>query len=137
MPNTSSYADVIRDWQVVLAAVADHASTMPEAEELRAALEKHMAETVALKAQQDAAKANRQQRTQDLRKMLDEGRELAMRLRGFAKARIGPKSEQISQFGVAPLRKRGRQAAKPQEVPPPKGEPETTPASPDANKTPQ
>src|SRR5262245_11586079 len=110
MPNTGSYPAVIRDWQLLLAASAEHAASMPGAEDLRQELEQLLAETIALKASQDSATAARQRRTQELQGMLDRGRELAMRLRGMAKARIGPKNEQISQFGVAPLRKRSRRA---------------------------
>jgi hypothetical protein len=39
---------------------------------------------------------------------LVKGRDVALRIRGIAKARIGPKNETISQFGVAPLRPRIR-----------------------------
>jgi hypothetical protein len=110
MPNTGSYPAVVRDWERLLAATAEHAASMRDAEDLRQELERILAETIALKASQDSAKAARQHRTQELKGMLDRGRELAMRLRGMAKARIGPKNEQISQFGVAPLRKRSRRA---------------------------
>src|SRR5262245_60716514 len=121
MPNTGSYPAVIRDWQLLLAAAAENAAKMPGAEDLWQELEQLLAATIALKASQDSAKAARQRRTQELREMLDQGRELAMRLRGMAKARIGPKNEQISQFGVAPLRKRGRRAraAQPSQTPQP------------------
>jgi len=121
MPNTGSYPAVIHDWQLLLAASAEHAARMPGAEDLRQELEQLLAATIALKASQDSAKAARQSRTQELKGMLDRGRELAMRLRGMAKARIGPKNEQISQFGVAPLRQRSRRAKAaqpPQPIPP-------------------
>jgi len=54
-----------------------------------------------------------------------------MRLRGFAKARIGPKNEQISRFGVAPLRKRPSRAKKEGQIvapPPETPAPAPTPA---------
>jgi len=127
MPNTGSYPAVIRDWQLLLAATAENAAKMPEAEDLRLALEQHLAATIALKATQDSAKANRQRMTQELNEMLDVGRELAMRVRGIAKARIGPKNEQISQFGVAPLRRRSRQPTKSPPVTPPTVPPEVSP----------
>ena len=130
MPNTGSYPSVIRDWQLLLAATAENAARMPEAEDLRQALEQHLAATIALKASQDSAKAGRQRMTQELKAMLDQGREFAMRLRGLAKARIGPKNEQISQFGVAPLRRRSRQSKSPPVTSPPVPPEATPPASP-------
>lgn len=78
-----------------------------------------MAEARALKARQDSARAQRQKLTQELGKLLVEGRENAMRLRGIVKGQIGPKNELLVQFGMAPLRKRGPRSAKPPEVKPP------------------
>jgi hypothetical protein len=119
-----SYIKSLRDWEELLAAVGEHAESMPEVADLRAALEQHMARARALKARQDSAKATRQGLTQELSGELDKGRDVAMRIRGIAKARIGPKNEQITQFGVAPLRRRTRRAKSPEPVPPPTLPPE-------------
>jgi hypothetical protein len=64
--------------------------------------------------------------TQELRKLVTQGRELAIRLRGAVKANIGPKSEQLVEFNMKPIRKRPRKtkAGKPPEV--------TTPTAPPA-----
>lgn len=130
MPNTSSYADVVRDWELLLAAANDNLALLGDAEPHRAALEQHLAETKALKARQDSARAARQKATQELDKKLDEGREKAMRFRAAVKANLGPKNEQLVQFGMVPLRKRGPRE-KPPEVKPPEEvpTPETQPAS--------
>ena len=130
MPNTSSYADVVRDWELLLSAATDNLADLGDAERHRAALEQHLAETKALKARQDSARAIRQRMTQELMEMLEQGRELAIRLRNAVKANIGPKNERLVQFGVVPLRKRGRRAEKPIEVKPPEvSAPEAPPTS--------
>ena len=130
MPRTS-YADIIRDWDSLLTAVKDNAAELPDAERHRAALQQHLEETKALKAQQDAARAVRQRSTQMLDEMLNKGKELAVRLRGSVRASIGPKNELLVQYGVAPQRKRKKSAAgKPTEVPSPQApEAATQPAA--------
>ena len=87
-----------------------------------------MAQARSVKAQQDSARAHRQQLTQELKAVLEDGRDKARRIRGLATARIGPKSERIVQFGMAPLRKGSRRAKvaeptppPPEAVPPPRG----------------
>lgn len=117
--NKTTYTKTLRDWEELLAAVAEHAGTMPDVADLRAALEQHVAQARAIKARQDSAKAHRQGLTQELSGELEKGRDVARRIRGIATARIGPKNEQITQFGVAPLRKRTRRAKSPEPVPPP------------------
>src|SRR4029079_13070769 len=95
----TTYLKTIGDWEALLAAVAEHAGTMPEVEDLRTTLEQHAVRARALKAQQESAKPTRQGLTQQLKGELVKGREVALRIRGIAKARIGPKNESISQFG--------------------------------------
>ena|SRR5215208_2892417 len=131
MPNISSYADVIRDWELLLTAAGDNADLLANVERHRTALEKHLTETKALKGRQDSAAAERQASTQALNAKLEEGRELATRFRSSVKAEIGPKSERLVQFKVAPQRKRGRRADKPPEVKPPDAvaKPEVSPSS--------
>ena len=119
MPNTASYADVVRDWEHLLSATADNASEVPSAEPYRTELEKIMTDVKALKARQDTMAGFRQRSTQQLKEMLVQGREVAMRLRGVVKANLGPKNELLTRFGVAPLRPHGRRSKTPTEVKPP------------------
>ena len=106
MPNVSSYADIVRDWERLLTAAQENAPDLAEAEKHRAALAEHLAATKALKDRQDTAIAVKQETTRELKERLATGRELAIRLRGAVKAAIGPRSELLNRFGVAPLRKR-------------------------------
>ena len=104
----TTYTKTLLDWEELLAAAAENAQIMPEVEDLRAALEQHASRARALKVLRDSARANRQGLTQQLSEELVKGRDVAMRIRGIAKARVGPKNEKIVQFGMAPLRKRNR-----------------------------
>lgn len=129
MPDINSYADVLRNWELLLTSVLEDAGLLPSVEIHRAALERHLLATKAVKARQDSHKAGRQEATQDLREMIAQGRELAIRLRSAVKADMGPKTERLVHFGMTPIRKRPRKV-KPAEVEPPVEVPETpTPAA--------
>ncbi|HEV7668253.1 MAG TPA: hypothetical protein VGS22_06995 [Thermoanaerobaculia bacterium] len=109
MPNTpNSFADILRDWELLLEAANDNESVQTGAQPQREALAAAMAQVRALKARQDSCTASRQQATQDLREMVNQGRELARRLRGVAKAILGTKNERLVQFRVSPIRSRTR-----------------------------
>jgi hypothetical protein len=109
MPSSqTTYLKTVGDWERILAAIAEHAQSMTDVEELRSGLEQLLVQARAIKARQDTAAANRQRNTQELKEVLLQGRDYAMRIRGLAKARLGPKNEGISRFGVAPLRKHAR-----------------------------
>jgi hypothetical protein len=113
MPNNSSYADIIRDWEKLLASVQGDAADLPTAEPHRLALQQTLDQIKTLKTRQDTLQATRQETTQDLNKLVVQAREQAIRLRGVVRAEVGPKSERLVQFGVAPLRKRSRAAKTP------------------------
>ena len=106
MPVASSYAEVIKDWEALLAAALEHALNLPDAERHRIAFQEHVARTKEMKARQDSLTAARQETTQALRKLVLEGKDLAIRLRGVVKANLGPRSEGLVQFGIPPIRKR-------------------------------
>ncbi len=130
MPVASSYADVIKDWEALLTAALEHAPSLPDAERSRAAFQEHLARTKEMKARQDSLTAARQEATQSLRKLVKDGKELAIRLRGVVKANLGPTSEGLVQFGIAPIRKRAprKTATKPPDGTPTPGTP-TPPAT--------
>jgi len=126
MPTISSYADIIRDWEQLLTAAKENAQSLPSIETHRFALETHLEATKVTKARQDSHTALRQQATQDLTAMVTVGRELAIRLRGAIRADVGPKSELLVLFGVAPIRPRTRRApvvTAPDPQPEPAGDP--------------
>lgn len=120
MPIASSYPDVVHDLEALLTATEEHAASLPTVEPHRVALSNQLDEIKSIKARQDSAQATRQQSTQDLKAAVIRGRELGIRLRGAVKADVGPKSELLVRFGIAPIRRRVRRA-KPVEPPVDKG----------------
>ena len=120
MPIATSYADVIKDWEGLLAAALEHALSLPETERARIAFQEHLAKIKEMKARQDSFTAARQETTQLLKKLVEEGRDLASRLRAMVKAGLGLKSERLVQFGIAPIRKR---APRKTDTKPPNGTP--------------
>ena len=118
MPVVTSHADVVNDWEGLLTATRSNAEKLPDIERHSTALELVLGQTKAMKALQDSHAASRQLATQELRKLVTEGRDLAIRLRGAVRANIGPKSEQLVEFNIRPIRKRPRKtkAEKPPEV---------------------
>jgi hypothetical protein len=119
MSNNSSYADIIRDWEKLLASVQGDAASLPTADPHRLALQQTLDQIKAQKTRQDTLQATRQETTQDLKNLIVQGREQVIRLRGVVRAEVGPKSERLVQFGVAPLRKRSRRTTTPAPAVPP------------------
>lgn len=119
MPAINSYAKTFRDWEALLAA-AQNLEATPDVERHRAALEQHLTQMKQVREQQNLHIASKQASSQQLSRMLKEGRELAIRLRRVAGANLGPKNEMLVLFGISPIRSRSRRtAAAP--PPPPEG----------------
>lgn len=129
--SNNSYNDTTGDWVGLLAATHEHDEALPDIERHRSALEQHLDKTRLLKGRQESAQAAKQRATQELSSALTEGRELAIRLRGAVKANLGPKNEQLVQFGMTPQRKRSRRKKSPEDT-----EPEV-PTPPTVTKTPK
>lgn len=129
MASASSYADVIGDWAGLLEAVERNAEVQPSLETERQTLALQLTTVQELKARQDELTALRQEVTQRLREELGLGRDVAMRVRAVAKGKLGPKSERLVHFRVAPLRKRSRKTVS---VKQPDGEGTVAGASPSA-----
>ena len=111
MPIINSFADVLRDWESLLAALMEsHELETPLAAE-RLDLEKILAEARTLKAQQESQTASRQQLTQQIKSAVTRGRAVAISIRAVAKGKIGYRNERLVQFKVAPFRDRTRKVA--------------------------
>lgn len=126
MPNTGSYAKVLQTFRKVLAATAEHAAKLPDVSQLREELQGALLDAEGAKTRQDSLTATRQATTQELEEILDRGRDLVMRLQFAAKLALGPRNEQLVQFGSAPLRGR---TVKPKVPLPEAPAPETAPQS--------
>ena len=108
MPNPKSQADIITD----LTGLLDAAERSPELRALieaeRLAVAESLTLITSLKARQEELTALRQEVTQKLGIALAEGKERAMIFRSVVRGKVGPRSERLVHFKVAPLRKRPR-----------------------------
>lgn len=112
MPSTGNYAKVVQGWKQILSATVEHADKMTDASKERQELEETLKRAEEIKARQESHTAARQASTQELTEVLAHGNDVAMRLRFVAKVKLGPRNEQLVQFGAAPLRKRKASTAK-------------------------
>lgn len=119
MPNTDSFPDTLLDLKKLESALDEHIGLFGDiGTEIQQFID-GIRRLEVLKARQDSQTAARQRTTQELKQELDVVRELAMRLRAAAKLRLGPRSELLVQFGVAPLRQRKRRVKEVPLPPPP------------------
>ena len=133
MPSSNAFPDVTDDWEGLLDAAERSPDLQPSIETERQTLAQTLAEVQELKARQRELTAHRQEVTQQLNGAVARGKEIAIRVRSVVRGKVGPKSERLVHFKVAPLRKRPRKGAV---NPPTDGETSRThpgaPASPSA-----
>ncbi len=108
MAKSNSYAGVIDDWLGLLEAVERNPEVQPSLDTERQSLASVLKEVQDLKARQEELKALRQEITQKLSETVGRGKEVAIRVRSVVRGKVGPKSERLVHFKVAPLRKRPR-----------------------------
>ena len=109
MPSISAYGKTFRNWEGVIGAVNENLSRLPGAESLRDELVAIINESKALKVEQENLAGLRKAATQRLEALRDEAWDKFRRLQALVKSHLGPKSEQLPQFGVAPDRPRSKQ----------------------------
>lgn len=110
MPN-NAYSDVVTDAEGLLTASGANPSFLPSVERHRPQVEAVLGEIKTLKAAQKALTADKQKMTQDLQDALKRLKELVIFLRAAIRGDIGPRTEKLVEYGIAPLRKRGRRAS--------------------------
>lgn len=110
MSKANSQADVMADWNELLQALQSNPDLQPIVEAERQALTQSLAEVQSLKARQNEMTALRQESTQQLRDAVVKGKETAIKIRSVVRGKVGPKSELLVHFKIAPLRKRPRKA---------------------------
>jgi hypothetical protein len=102
----SAFADILREWESLLTAVADRAAMLPLLEPLRTALAATLDQARQAKGIQESHDASRQTMTQALQEIVVQGKDQAIQLRGAIRSALGPTTEQLKQFGIQPLRRR-------------------------------
>ncbi len=133
MSSINGFADIVQDWEGLLAAAKEHAELLGAVEPERLSLERDLADARILKARQEAQNAGRQELTQQIRELVGHGKAQAIAIRAVAKGKIGYRNERLVQFGMIPRRKRARKpvaAAKtPASAPAEASTPDTDPES--------
>ena len=113
MPPSESQAVFIRETEKLLVAVLNNPSLLSNLSPFTAPLEQTLGEIKVLSARQEELKADKQKTTQDLRAAYDRAGDQARQVRAAVKAWVGPRSEKLVQFQVAPLRRRSRKKPDP------------------------
>jgi len=116
MPN-QSYSDVTTDAEQLLTSTSANPDLQPIIEKHRPQIEENLEEIKNLKALQKTLTADKQKSTQDLQAALKRLKERLIFLRAAIRGDIGPRTEKLVEYGIAPLRKAVRKAK-------PAGEPE-------------
>lgn len=110
MVKANSQADVMADWEELLQAIQSNPDLQPVVDAERQALAQSLTEVQGLKARQNEMTALRQEATQNLSAAVAKGRDTATAIRSVLRGKVGPKSERLVHFKIAPLRKRPRKA---------------------------
>lgn len=117
MADDRQYMNTVNGWDRIITAVSTNAGEVPQLEINLGKLRAKTEGVRSLYAQHAALAAARQETTQELQQMIEEGDELVRFLKAGAKAHYGKRSEKLIEFGVQPLR--GRARRKPTEPPAP------------------
>ena len=110
MPDNASHADIFLDWEGLVLAAEEHKELLPSVGPYLPRMKEISTEVKVLKARQESYEASRRLTTQELSALFAQGREQAIRLRGAIKADLGPRSELLGHFGIAPQRRRTRRS---------------------------
>jgi hypothetical protein len=108
MPDVTSQADIALDWRGLLEAVVRNPEVLLIVEMERNSLAVTLGELEVLKARQEELTALRHETTQMLNATVARGRDLAIQIRSLARGKLGPRSERLIHFRVAPIRSRTR-----------------------------
>ena len=123
MPKITAQGDVFRDWEAVLGACTQNASLVPGVDSLKTELDGLLVQAKDLKIQQETLEAGRSAVTQKLKKVIEDGREAARKIRAFAVVQLGSDNMHLAQFGVTPRQRRPRKSKSPATSPPAVGAP--------------
>lgn len=118
MPKIIAYAKIFRDWDGLLGACDKNADRLPGVDPLKASVDALLTELKDIKLRQEDLVGQRKALTQRLKQVLGSGQEAARTLRNFVKVHLGAKSEQLTQFGISPLRARKPKATAQVKKPP-------------------
>ena len=128
MGKVNSHADVMADWDELLEAIQSNPDLQPMVDAERQTLVKLLADAQGFKARQNELQGLRQEVTQNLADTVAKGKVTVTAIRSVLRGKVGPKSERLVHFKIAPLRKRPRKAKEVVKTPA-EGAPGETPGS--------
>jgi len=131
MANTS-YADLLKAWELFLVAASDNSSE-PGFEDLRFQLEVAWEGARDVLAQKALLRSQLQQASRALDQNVVTGKDAYSRLVHVARGRYGTRAEKLAQFGLQPLRPARK--SKPKETPPEEAQSATQTAAPATEST--
>jgi len=99
---------VLGDLGQFIAALAANAAELPHLEGTRVKIEKILTDAQAVAKRQAALVASKQDASQEIRRLLTEGRRLTTAARKLLQEQFGIRSEKLAEFGVQPFRGRTR-----------------------------
>jgi hypothetical protein len=107
---SKSLPNLIKRWEQLLSAVADHSDDLEHFEACRAKLEAEVADLCATLDRRNALRVEVREATQELSNIAERVADLASRLRAGVLHRFGLHSEVLSEFGIRVVRppKQGR-----------------------------
>lgn len=108
----SGYADLLRDGEKLLDACGANGDLLPGMDLARSPLARALEQVRELRDIQEGLLRARRRVTELLRETRGEALESARHLRRFVRSRVGPKSERLKDFGIAPLRSRRKSRKK-------------------------
>ncbi len=120
-----SFADVMTDWEKLLATVAANKDELLFIDGYKQQLEVEMTGAKAASLRQAASQADSQQASRDLEGFLTRGSDLASRMRTGIKSRYGIRGEKLKEFGLKVFR--GRKKSTTVKPPPAVTPPAVTP----------
>ena len=109
MPN-QAYSDVTTDAEQILKSTAANPDLQPIVEKHRPQIEEELSTIKSLKILQKTLTADKQKTTQDLQAAMKRLKEKLIFLRAAIRGDMGPRTEKLVEYGVTPLRQRGRKA---------------------------
>lgn len=124
MPHITALGKQLRDWDGLIGACGLNPSQLTGIEPLVEVLANFLVLARDLKLDQENLNGQRKNRTQRLDQAVQDGQEAARHVRNFIKIRLGSHSEQLTQFGITPIRTRRRRPRQPEQPSPPEPQPE-------------
>jgi histidinol-phosphate/aromatic aminotransferase/cobyric acid decarboxylase-like protein len=110
MPKTS-HIKLLEEWDALLAGLRATAPHFGNTAFLQAFLTQALREAREIRKRQEQLTAARREANKRLQQILDRGHDKAMRTRNYLRFKLGPYNEELTRFGINPIRRGGARKA--------------------------